>query len=197
MKFLRSVILASSLLVSAAYADGAGIYLGPFSLEFGVNDYGPGRDRDYETFQRSTLDTPICTAISNLKQLAITVEVADTVSKTEKKITTKSFVVEPYAYGTTMSGKPVLRGNVVSEKVIKEETLKYGDEHFDDSKSTAKKEDNSYFFGMFSSSKDVNIDIRRVIDIQVINDSHFDAPKNYKGIEDKDVQINCQVPVNQ
>ena len=189
MKFLKSLVLMSSLLASSVYGAGFGFNVGPFNMQFNAFE------GEYVANNRSALDSPICNAISNHKQLEITVEGVETVSTKEKKIVVKTLIVEPYAFGITKDGKPVLRGNVVDEKLVKEVTLKYGEDKFDESSVSSKQKDKGFFSGMFSNDKNKNIDIRKIRDIQVIDDSHFDAPKDYKGVNDDNIQVVCQLPV--
>lgn len=93
--------------------------------------------------------------------------------------------------GVTRDGKPILRGNVVQEKLIREVTVKYGDERFDE--PFDKSDDQTIFSGVFSSEKVKNLDISRVMQVQVIPDSHFAIPKNYQGIEDENIHVICEL----
>lgn len=190
MKFLKSMMLASALLAGSVYGDGFGFNVGPFNMQF----YTGGGE--YVAISRSVLDSPVCRAISNQKRLEIIIEVAENVSTKEKKIVTEKLIVEPYAFGITKDGKPVLRGNVVEEKLVREVSLKYGDDQFDETSVSAKQKDKGFFSGLFSSDKSKNIDIRKVVAVKVIEDSHFDAPKDYKGITDDSIQVLCQLPVD-
>lgn len=188
---ISSSILTLSLLASSAYGDGFGFNIGPFNMQFGASS------DSYMTSNRNVLDNPICSAISYQKRLEIILEGAENVSTKEKKIVTKRLVVEPYAFGVTKEGKPVLRGNIVEEKLITEVTLKYGDEQFDESSVPSKEKEKSFFSGLFTSDKNVNIDIRKIVQVQVIDDSHFDAPKDYKGLKDSNIHVICELPVAQ
>jgi hypothetical protein len=104
------------------------------------------------------------------------------------KIVTKHLIVEPYAFGITNEGKPVLRGKVVEEKVIQEVTVKYGEDQFTDAQKDHKAS------GWFQSSDKLNIDIQNVSSLQVLN-THFDAPKDYKGLKDDNVKVICELPI--
>lgn len=188
---LKTLILGSFLIAGLGHADGFGFNIGPFSLQFGL----PSVHGSYGMPVRSILDNPICYAISNRKQLEMTVEGAENVSAKERKIITKRLVVEPYAFGITREGAPVLRGNVVSEKFISEITLKYGEDKFDEETGSAKSNEKGYFSGLFSSDKSRNIDIRKVSDVRVLEDSSFQAPKHYKGVQEDNIKILCQLPV--
>lgn len=185
------MIFTSSLAASAACYGGFGFNIGPFDMQFG------SPDRYYETSNRYVLDNPICHAISEQKRLEITVEGEEVVSTKEKKIVTKRLIVEPYAFGMTNNGKPVLRGAVIKEELVKEVSLKYGDDQFDETSVSSGKKEKGFFSGMFNSDKNKNIDIRKIVDVQVIDDSHFDAPKDYKGIKEGNIQVICQIPVAQ
>lgn len=189
MKLFKTSVLALSLLANSVFGVGLGISVGPFDLNFGVS---------YDTYavtHRHFLDNPICNAITDQNRLEIILEQAENVSTKEKKIVTKKIIVEPYAFGVTREGRPILRGNVVEEKLIKEITLKYGDEQFDESTIASDDKKDGFLSGLFTSDKNINIDIRRIAQIQVINGSHFDVPKDYKGITDTNIRVICQLPV--
>jgi hypothetical protein len=188
-QFFKSLVLGSMLLASSGFADGFGFNIGPFNMQFGISG------GDYAVYSRSALDSPICFAISNRKQLELIVEGTENISTKERKVVIKKLVVDPYAFGIARDGAPVLRGNVVSEKLISEETVKYGEDTFDQPSVSSDKKEKGYFSGLFSSDKTKNIDIRKVSNIRVIEDSHFDAPKNYKGLKDDNIQVICQLPI--
>lgn len=236
MKVVTALTIASSLFVSAAYADGFGFEVGPFNMGFRSSDrhyyrsddgqyyrasdgryyrqsdrqyyesddpryrpadeyrYDSSRD-DYATV-RTVLDTPICRAISNQKTLEISVEAIVDVSATEKKILTKKLIVEPYAFGVTNDGDPILHGTVTSEKTVKEISLRAGDPRFNEQSETSQGDSGTFFSGRFISTKNKNIDIRKVVGIRVMEDSHFDVPAGYKGMDDSTVRVICQLPVS-
>lgn len=187
MKFVKTLFFAFSLVASSAYGIGFGFDVGPFNLQLQAPVGGYIEDRD------SIVDDPICTAIENQQRLAITVEGVETVSTKEKKIVTKRVVVEPYAFGITRQGAPVLRGNVVEEKMLQEVTVKYGEDRFAESMVS---KDKGFFAGFFNSDKKSPIDIRKVTMIEVIPDSHFDAPKDYQGLTDENVEVICELPTS-
>lgn len=186
MKIIKSLIVSSLLLTSSAFADGFGLGVGPFNIQFNALDDG------YVTNDRIQLDSPICDAITNYKQIEMTVVGSENVSTKEKKIITKRIVVEPYAFGISRDGRPVLNGKVVDEKLIKEVSVKYDEDKFDPKSVSDNK---GSFSGIFSSDKNKNIDIRRISDIRVIRESHFDVPKDYKGLNDDYVQVICQIRI--
>jgi hypothetical protein len=180
MKFLYTLIMATLLLTGSGFAQDFGFSVGPFSLLFNTGFLQ----------QRPLLHDPICNAISHQQRLEMLVEGKETVSAKEMKIVTKKLTVEPYAFGITKEGKPILRGNVIEEKQLREIRIKYEDDKFD----TASEKEKS-FSGWFSSGKDKNIDIRKVSDLHVVEDSHFDVPKDYQPIKDEDIHVICQLPV--
>lgn len=186
MKKIGLVALSAVMLVGSIYADGFGFNLGPFSVQFNAPN------GDYVAVKRNVLDEPICQAIVGLKQLELTLETRETLNTKEQKVVTKSVIVEPYAFGITREGKPVLKGVIVDEKLVREVTVKYGEETFDEPDTVQKK---SYFSGLFSSDKSQNIDIRKVVDVQIIPGSHFEPPKPYNGVKDQNFQVICQLPV--
>ncbi len=189
MKILKTAIIAAMLAAGSVYADGLGLNVGPFNLQFG------GYGGDYVPTNRNALDQPICYAISHQNRLDIAIESVEIVNSKEKKIVSKRLILEPYAFGVTRDGKPVLRGNIIEEKLIKEVTVKYGDAMFDETAAAPDEKDKGYFSGKLSNDKNQNIDIRKVVEIKVLKDWHFDAPKDYKGLNDKDIQVICQLPV--
>lgn len=187
MKTFTSLMLGMMLMAGTAFADGFGFNIGPFDMQFGVRT--GSSDGSYVVERRTALDNPICAAISSQQQLGFTVEGKEIISTKEIKIVTKHLIVEPYAFGVTQDGKPILRGNVVNEKLIKEVSVKYGEERFDDSNRE------KGYSGWFKSSDKKNIDVENISDVQVIANSHFDAPKNYEGIKEENIKVICQIPV--
>lgn len=195
MKFFSSLVLGA-LLAGSLYGDGFGFNIGPFDLQFGVGSdgyYESGYEGIYNqgryVQRNAVLDNPICDAISHQQQLGFTVEGREVVNTKEVKIITKHLIVEPYAFGVTRDGKPVLRGKVIDEKLVKEVSVKFGEERFDEPKK------DSAMSGWFHSSDKVNIDIQNIRDIQIISGSHFDAPKDFEGIRDDNIRVICQLPI--
>lgn len=189
MNTIKSLIIASMLVAGSAYADGFGFDLGLFNMHFGASQ------PEYMSSNRNVLENPICQAISNQEQIEFTVRGVENINAKERKMITKTIIVEPYAFGVTNDGKPVLRGKVVSEKLVREVTVKFGEDKFDDKADASK--DKGYFTGKFSSDTKKNIDISRVSDIHIVDNSHFDAPKDYKALKDDNVRVICQLPVVQ
>lgn len=224
MKKKNFAALASVILLTTGGLEGFGINFGPFDLQFGsaYNGYGSGYTREYRTYTETPnhaalLDTPICRAIEQQKKLEFIVEAKEKVNAKETKITTKRVIVEPYAFGFTKEKQPVLRGIVTSEQLIREITIKQGDDQPSDSQQKAyatdneddeitveikdKKEeqDKSFFSGLFRSHKskdDVeSLNLSKVGNMRVLEDSHFDAPKDLASIFKDDIaQVVCQVP---
>ena len=186
---MKKTILAALLLTSSLSADAFGINLGPFSLQFNVDG------TYYADDHRDVLDSPICVAITNQKRLDVIVEGKEKLNEREMRITTKRIVVEPYAFGVTKEGRPILQGNVLSEKLIKEVTVKYGEDKFAGSENWENRAE-GYFSGWFKSDKSEKIDVSKISNLYVISESHFDAPTNFKGIQDANVRVICQLPVN-
>jgi hypothetical protein len=147
MRFFPSILLSMSLVAGSVYGDGFGFSLGPFSLLFGAFD------GDYLVAHRHVLDNPICYSIMHRKKLEIIVEGAEVINSKEKKLVTKEVTVEPYAFGINEESKLFLKGKVVEEKLLKEVTVKYGEEQFDEPSITVKDQDKKTgFFGLFTGS---------------------------------------------
>lgn len=188
MNLFKSLMAASLLFAGSAHAIGFGFDLGPFNMQLNAPP------EIYVESGRAMVNDPICAAISNQQRLEIIVEGVETVSTKEKKVVTRKLIVEPYAFGMTQNGAPLLRGNVVEDKLIKEVTIKNEDDIYDESAVTTEKK-KGFFSGLFSSDTKVTLDIRRVSEINVIAGSHFDIPSDYKGIQDPNIQVICQLPV--
>jgi hypothetical protein len=191
MRILNSLVLGTLLIAGPAYADGFGVDAGPFSLQFGVGDNGyPNNPNGGYVVEHNVVeDHPICAAITHQQQLGFVTETREILNTKELKIVTKHLVVEPYAFGITREGQPVLRGKVVEEKLLQEVTVKYGDDQLQVPEKTPKST------GWFQSSDKTNIDIQHVTNMQVLN-THFDAPKDFKGVRDDNVRIICELPLN-
>ncbi len=192
MKIVRSLILGSLLVAGSVSAQDFRFDLGPFSMQFGGPDILPAGHEHH----RNMLNYPICYAIAQQKRIVFVVENRETVSPKEMKVVTKQLTVEPYAFGTSKEGKQLLQGNVTEDKQISEITIKYSEDTFaKENKERAENRDKSFYSGWFSSGKSKNIDIQRVSNLRVLDDSHFDAPKDYKGVQDDSMQVICQLPV--
>lgn len=191
MKHIRLFLLAIIALSSSAFAD-LGLGVGPFSLRFGASD-----DGYYSSFE--PIENPLCFAISDQRQLIVLVEGVDVSNPKEKKISIKKLLVEPYAYGVTANGEPVLRGNVVKENLVKEVIIKtYDDSVQENDNPNWKQYDRGFFKGWFSSDKGKNnqtVDISKIRRIQIVEGSHFDIPKNWEGIKDPNLRVICQLPI--
>ena len=186
---MKKIVISALLLTSALSAEAFGINLGPFSLQFNVDG------TYYANDHRDVLDSPICVAITNQKRLDLIVEGKETINDREMRITTKRIVVEPYAFGVTKDNRPILQGNIISEKLIKEVNVKYGEDKFSGSDSWENKAD-GYFSGWFKSDKSKTIDVSKISNLYVIGESHFDAPKDFKGLNEEGARVICELPVN-
>jgi|GEM_PF-3037331 len=189
MKYLSFLLLGTCFFTGSIQAEGLGINLGPFSLQFNVGDSYYADDYD------DVLDSPICFAITNRKRLGIILESKEKINTREIKISTKKLVIEPYAFGITKDGKPVLNGNIISENLIKEVTVKFGEDQVDNTGNWSNKSENGFFSGLFKSDKSQTINIEKVSNLYVMSKSTFDAPKNYKGIKDENIRIICELPI--
>lgn len=184
---MKAIVLASMIFVGTAYGDGFGIGIGPFSLQFG------SPVQSYTIIHRNVLDNPICYAISNQKRLEMIVEGSENISTKEKRVITKRLVVEPYAFGVNRDDQPILRGNVVEEKVLKEIIVKYGEDQFDETSVSEKDTNGGFFSGLFTSGSVKNLDIRKVVQVHVIDESRFEIPRGYKPVDDKDIHVICEI----
>ncbi len=189
MKLFQPALYTTLMLSSLAIVDAISFDLGPFSLQFG------GYSRDYRIAHRNALDGPICFAIAHKTRLEVTLEVIETVSSKEQKFITKNLVIEPYAFGVSNDDRPILQGNIVKEELIKEVTVKFGEDRFDISNPSSKSSLKDKFATIFSSAKIKDLDISKVIHITIIPDVHFEAPSNFKGMDEKAVEVICQLPV--
>jgi hypothetical protein len=196
MKFLNSIILGALCIAGSSYADGFGINLGPFDLQFGI---GPGYnyypDNSFGDTHRFVLHNPICDAISNQQQLGFIVEAKEIVNAKEVRVVTKRVVIEPYVFGVTKEGKPILRGNVISEKLVREVNVKFGEDQYGEDQIKESKSNDGRSTKWFQSADKKDIDIQHIDDVNVIEGTHFDAPKNYEGIKDENIRVICQLPV--
>lgn len=121
MNILNIIGIAAMIAAGSLCGDALSFQVGPFALEFG----GPGY-----AFNRTIIDDPICYAISQKKKLEVVVKGVEKVSPKEIRIVTKKITIEPYAFKLSKDNQPVLRGNVVEEKLIKEVDVKYAEDKF-------------------------------------------------------------------
>lgn len=185
MKVFHCVCVATSLLIgSAAYADGFGFNLGPFSLQFGGGSGG-------RVVTMADIQTdPICHAIARQKHLGLIVKGREKVSDKEFKIVIKKITIEPYLFGTNNRRQPVLKGKVIDEKMIKEITIKYGEgEDIDENGSM------SGTFQIEQKKGDISrLKVDQIEQIFIIEDSHFDVPKGYdKNSYNDVVNVICEL----
>ena len=192
MKLTKILTAAALLMTGALSAAGIGINLGPFNLQLEAGGRLPSE-------LKIVLDSPVCYAIGNQKRLEIIVETTENRNSNEIFVEVKKLIVEPYAFGITREGRPIISGIVVESKKLKEVTVvKYdADEEEEDPEVVEyfKHKKKGFFSGWFTSDKSQTIDLNKVRNIHVIENSHFDAPKNYKGLNDENVRVICQLPV--
>lgn len=179
--------LFKTLAMNALFLAGS-IYGGEFTMQ--INAEGGYFARNFNNI----INGPICYAISNQKRIGMVVESQEKVSAKEIKFVTKSMVIDPYAFGISKEGNPVIHGDIIEDKMIKEVTIKYGEDQFDDRKDRDDRKE-GFFAGWFKSDKDKNLNIQKINFVHVVQDSHFDAPKNYQGFKDENVRVVCQLPI--
>lgn len=195
---VRRIILAGAILVSnLGYSQGFNFHLGPFDLQFGLN--WPDYESAYPA-EGSFLNEPICYAITNQKQLSVIVRGKEQVGENGWKTVEKAITIEPYVFGLNKSGNPILRGSIVKEKMIREVTVKYGDEPSEALPEVKKEREKTGFFsGLFKrkqENKVETINIQGFSNIQVIEDSHVNVPENVGDIFRGDiVRVICQMPL--
>lgn len=193
-----------------SYYNETGYYQPQGYNQSGYSD-GPGYDRgndgrgmmSQEVMQQ--VESAICSAISAQKRIQVILQSREIKNSKEMRVVTKSVTIEPYAFGMTRNNQPFLRGNIVEDKVLKEVDVKYTEDKFNDKKSDEDKQDDGVFSdkatsstGWFSSSGSTGVDnlnLRRVKNLRILDDTHFDAPKNYGGVKDDRVQIKCELPL--
>lgn len=177
MKIIKLVSLGFILLTGPLSA--FSFNLGPFDLSF---NGGHG----------DTYSEQICNAIHDQRQLVVTVEGREIVNDKEQKIVIRTLLIDPYAYGIDAKGYPILRGNVVKDDLVKEVTVKYGEEQFEEMDIKDNQEDQNSSSGLFSTGKE-DLDIRKVTEIRVVEDSHFDAPSSIRSFEEDKGETHCQL----
>ncbi len=165
------------------------IGVGPFKLNLGGDAIDYPRRAEF-------IDYPICYAIREQKQLAMIVETKETVSKNEFKISIKRVVIEPYAYGFSRDDLPLLSGNLVSEKLIREVYLKYGDDY---NNNTATNQNKRPLNGrLASNNREATFELNSISHIRVMENSHFNLPASFSEKMTADFQrFVCQIPHNQ
>ena len=152
------------------------LQLGPFSLQVGE---GVHADRV------SILDTPVCHAIRTHRQIEVILELNQKVNEQEFSSTIKKVVVEPYVLGVDPSGRPVLKGNIVKEDILKEVNVKYPQI------KQGKEGVLSGYFNYTTSSGEKNvINIDQIRDVQVLQQTNVQVPDNLQDLA-KDLQVLC------
>lgn len=196
MKIKSSFIIllgAFSFLTDSIQTAEFAVHLGPFELQL-----DGGRAAPSPAF----INDPICYAIRRRKLLELVMESKAT-SGNETKITVKKITIQPYLYGRTNDGQPALRGDVVAEKMLREISIKEGENTETEKKEKNKdKNDSSFFSGLFKSTanreqkaNDIEtVKINRIVNINVIEESSFDPPKDFNKIFTGDLaEIICTV----
>ena len=222
MSVLKILTLGSFLLVGSAYGQYYGGYNnqrdggynnqrdggyrqdgGPRQGQYNVQIYQNANDNDNDDFKDGpNSDNPLCSAISSQSRVELIVQTAKKVSDKEVNVVFKRLVIEPYAFGFAGDKRPVLRGNVISDNILKDITIKYGEGEAVNDKEFqwTNDEDNQkkgFFSGWGSSDKGYsgkNIDIQNISDVRIVKNTHFVVPKDYKPVVDDNIRIICQVP---
>lgn len=175
--------------ITPSSVEGFDIQLGPVQLQGRVNDLP------------LKITPPICYAIAHRKLLNIVVETEEVLSKDESVITIEQITIEPYLFGRDQDNKPVIRGNIVASEFIKETTIKLGKKLADANRINSEKiKKKGFFSNLFSSKRDKSsydtVNLRNVLEIQVIQPSRFELPKNLADIKSSLSEIYCTVPEN-
>lgn len=171
-KFLFSLPFILAPLAVSAF----GIQIGPFSLQLG---------KEVHADRVSILDTPVCHAIRNHKQIEVILEIKEKVNDQEFSSVIKKVLVEPYLLGIDQTGQPVLKGNIVKEDVLKDVNVKYPQ------MKRGKEGVLSGFFHFTGKGGETNvINIDQIRDVQVIQDSSVKVPDNLQELA-KDIQVLC------
>ena len=173
---MRKLLFSLPFILAPLTATAFGIQIGPFSLQLG---------EDVRADRFSILDTPICHAIRAHKQVEVILEIKDKLNDQEFSSIIKKVIVEPYLLGIDQTGRPILKGNIVKEEVLKEVTVKY---------PQMKKGQEGVLSGFFnftgkSGEKNV-IGIDQIRDVQVLQDSSVQVPDNLQELA-KDIQVLC------
>lgn len=185
--FLCSSIFLSFLLLTPSDIRGLAIQLGPFNLEL----HG-----GYDLNRKALIDAPLCTAIRNHQRVEMVIEHFDKSTPNEFKSVIKRVVIEPYAFGITRDGTPVIKGNLISERKIKEVFIRYSE----DRETTSQKEDvdktkSNFFSGFWKSKNSIEtLNVREVRDINVIQDSSFKTPDKIADLlKDENFRPICEI----
>lgn len=180
--FITSATLL--LLATSVYAAALGFKLGPFQLELGG---GPNRP-----FVVPAPD-PICRAIKEHKLVEVTFETDEKINDNEIRIITKKVTLEPYLLGKNKEDQLILRGNILSDHILKEVTVR----EFTDGQKPSEKRKWSNYLRFWSDQREVDVDtlnLRRINDIRVVEDSSFKGPADLKAIFKEDVaEVICVV----
>lgn len=180
---LAPLVTCLSLYTMSASAAFLGLDLGPF---------------EFELKSRPTVTKPryfdlLCRAIQMHKQIEIVLEWQEWENSNERKTITKQLILEPYLIGKTNDGRPLLRGNIVSEKLLKETSVKYGDQ------STADQHTEYRVSGKFQSKNPQKegistLDIQQISHFAVLENTYFELPNGIEQIFPKgDIEVICSI----
>jgi hypothetical protein len=191
MNHLHKLALSSLFLAGSLHSDGVGLEIGPFNLNIGIDDDEDGRLAPNRPF----LGNPICQAIAVQSRVTLILEAKEVTNSREMHVLTKRVIIEPYAFGFSGNGTPLLKGNVIEEKTVEEVTIKVDEDRF-----RAVNQDNQKKKGLFadwfkSETTGINtLDLSNIKNIQIVPNSHFEVPKDYKGFkDDEDVRLICEL----
>lgn len=215
MQFNKLFILGLATILSmGAYTEsaiGLEIQVGPAQLSL-QGPPGPAN------FQRNFFDRKICYAIENHARLELFIGSKDETSDKETKVTVKKITIDPYLFGIDPEGRPVLQGNVINSEVIKEVTITYSDAKYknedlqrrqkfqnngrrgpQDNQDDQDNQDNGSQAAAQQDKKNpennakTGLNIANVSFIRVLDQTHFDVPKDIDKQLEKNTQGNIQV----
>lgn len=193
MYLLKSSFIISTLLLCAMYTQGFAFSIGPF--DFGGDAYfQEAQPQQVQSVPaRFSIGKSLCYAISQQKKVETVVRQVEQVNSKEMKITIKKITLEPYVFGLNQDRQYVLRAKVVDEKVLKEVTVKNFDEEKTDQKDDAAEQPKNV--AAIPAKGDIGeLNIRQIRNVHVIEDSHFDVPKDYDKIfKETMAQVFCHV----
>lgn len=201
ISFSMLLVTCTSLISAQLFQEPASFTIGPLHIQFNDGNFGT-----YFVKNKGILDNPICYGITHHKAIVMLLIIRERISNDEIKFTTKRLVVEPYAFAVTKDLEPILEGNITEEVTVKHVITKYVDEPMQEElqalpltyKSVAEnpiKQNPSFFKKWFSSDSTViqKVDIRDVVNIQVLDDRLFTPDKEYKGFSDENLKVICQI----
>ena len=200
MNTLKTFVIGFTLLFFSLNTPGFSFNLGPFHFGGGGTMQERHPYSQARMINRNAINRSLCYAITQQKQVEVIVRQVDKISDTEKKITLKKLIINPYVLGMDKNHHPILRANVADEKIIKEVTVKYSAE----AKASPQEQDVAYDFSNQTADRKPlvlpakgetgEINIFQFKSIRVMEDSHFDAPKDFdKLFKDTLAQVFCHI----